>query len=54
MDQMSKSDEFRQYAEEAVRLASNSKTKKDKAILMDLARTWMEAATRECIEERAA
>jgi hypothetical protein len=53
---MSKSDEFRQYAEEAMRWARNSKTEKDQAALIDIARTWTIAATyREThTEERAA
>jgi hypothetical protein len=52
---MSKSDEFRQYAEEAMHWARNSKTEKDKEVLIDIARTWTTAATyREThTEERA-
>jgi hypothetical protein len=42
---MSKAEEFRQYAEEAVRWARKSKTEQEKRALMDLARTWTEAAT---------
>jgi hypothetical protein len=42
---MSKVDEFRQYAEEAIRWARCSKTADDKAVLIDLARTWMQAAS---------
>jgi hypothetical protein len=42
---MSRSDEFRQYAEEAMRWAREAKTEKDKAILIDIARTWITAAT---------
>jgi hypothetical protein len=38
-----KSDEFRQYAEEALRWAHQSKTEKEKEALIDLARTWMQA-----------
>jgi hypothetical protein len=41
---MSKGDEFRQYAEEALRWAKQSKTEKEKLALIDLARTWTEAA----------
>jgi hypothetical protein len=37
--------EFRQYAEEAVRWARKSRTEQEKQALMDLARTWTEAAT---------
>ena len=36
-------DEFRQYAEEALRWAHQSKTEKEKEALTDLARTWMQA-----------
>jgi hypothetical protein len=51
---MSKVDEFREYADEAMRWARNSKTEKDKAILIDLARTLTQAASyRECTVERA-
>jgi hypothetical protein len=42
---MSKADEFRQYAREAMHWARNSKTEKDKAILIDLARTRTQAAS---------
>jgi hypothetical protein len=42
---MSKAEEFRQYAEEAVRWAGKSKDEQEKQALMDLARTWTEAAT---------
>ena len=42
---MSRADEFRQYAEEAMRWARHSKTADDKAVLIDLARTWMQAAS---------
>jgi len=42
---MSRADEFRQYGEEAMRWACNSKTTNEKAILIDLARTWMQAAS---------
>jgi hypothetical protein len=38
-----KADEFRQYAEEALRWAHQSKTEKEKEALIDLARTWMQA-----------
>ena len=41
---MSKAEEFRQYAEEAVRWARKSKTEQEKQALMDLARTWTQAA----------
>jgi hypothetical protein len=52
---MTKADEFRQYAEEAMRWARKSKTEKDKAVLINIARTWTIAATyREATEERAA
>ena len=41
---MSKAEEFRQYAEEAVRWARKSRTEQEKQALMDLARTWTQAA----------
>jgi hypothetical protein len=41
---MSKAEGFRQYAEEAVRWARKSKTEQEKQALMDLARTWTQAA----------
>jgi hypothetical protein len=43
---MSKADEFRQYAEEAMRWARNSTTAKEKLVLINLARTWTQAAER--------
>jgi hypothetical protein len=41
---MSKADEFRQYAEEAMRWAHRSKNEKERLALLELARTWMQAA----------
>ena len=41
---MSKADQFRQYAEEAMRWAYQSKTEKNKQALIELARTWTQAA----------
>jgi hypothetical protein len=41
---MSKSDLFWQYAEEAMRRADQSHNEKEKAALLDLARTWTQAA----------
>ena len=41
---MSKAEEFRQYAEEAVRWARTSKTEFEKQAFTDLARTWTQAA----------
>ena len=41
---VSKSEEFRQYAEEALRSAAESKTEAEKNALIDLARTWTLAA----------
>jgi hypothetical protein len=38
-----KGDEFRQYAEKALRWAHQSKNEKEKEALIDLARTWMQA-----------
>jgi hypothetical protein len=43
---MSKADEFRQYAEEAMRWARNSTTDKEQLALISLARTWTQAAER--------
>jgi hypothetical protein len=36
-------DQFRQYADEALLWAAQSKTEKEKEALIDLARTWMQA-----------
>ncbi len=41
---MSKADQFRQYAEEALRWARQSKTEKEKQAYTNLALTWMQAA----------
>jgi glucose-6-phosphate isomerase len=41
---MSTADQFRQYAEEAMRWARQSKTEKEKQVLMELAHTWTQAA----------
>jgi hypothetical protein len=41
---MSKSNQFRQYAEEAMRLAYQSKIQEEKAAFIELARTWTVAA----------
>jgi len=43
---MSKADQFRQYAEEAMRWARQSKTEYEKLALIELARTWTQAAQR--------
>jgi hypothetical protein len=43
---MSKADEFRQNAEEAMDWACNSKDEKQKAILINLSRAWVRAAAR--------
>jgi hypothetical protein len=37
--------QFRQYADEALRWAVQSKTEKERVALLELARTWMDAAT---------
>jgi hypothetical protein len=42
---MSEANQFRQYAEEALRWAVKSTTEKERLSLMELARTWTEAAT---------
>ncbi len=41
---MSKTDQFREYAEEALRGAYESKTEGSRQALIELARTWTEAA----------
>ena len=41
---MSKADDFRQYADEALHSASETKSEKQKQALIDLARTWTQAA----------
>jgi hypothetical protein len=38
------SDQFRQYAEEAMRWVRQSKTESEKQVLIELARTWTQAA----------
>jgi len=43
---MSKSDEFRHYAEEAMGWARNRTSPKEKVVLINLARIWMQAAER--------
>jgi len=44
---MSKIDQFWQYAREAILSADDAKTDKDKAGLLELARTWTQAALQE-------
>jgi hypothetical protein len=41
---MSKADEYWQYANEAMHWARRSKNEKEKLALIELARTWMQAA----------
>ena len=41
---MSEADQFRQYAQEAMRWARQAKTEKEKRSLLELARTWSQAA----------
>jgi hypothetical protein len=41
---MSKSDQFQQYADEAMRWACRAKTEKEKQAFIDLVRTWTKAA----------
>jgi len=43
---MSNADQFRQYAEEAMCWARQSKTENEKQALIELARTWTQAAVR--------
>ena len=42
---MTKADEFREYAEEALRWSHESKTEEEKKALIDLAVTWTQAAS---------
>ena len=42
---MTKSDQFREYAEEALQWSRQSKTEDAKKILVDLALTWTQAAS---------
>lgn len=41
---MSESDQFRQYAEEALLWVAQSKTEEEKRLLLELVRTWRQAA----------
>ena len=41
---MSESDQFRQYAEEAMRWVAQSKTEEEKQLLIELLWTWTAAA----------
>jgi phage-related minor tail protein len=41
---MQKAEQFRQYAEEAMRWAYQSKSQNEKEALIELARTWTQAA----------
>ena len=41
---MSESDQFRQYADEALLWVAQSKTEEEKRLLLELARTWTAAA----------
>ncbi len=43
---MSRTDEFRQYADEAMRWARQSTIPKERLLLIKLAQTWTEAAER--------
>jgi hypothetical protein len=42
---MSKADQFREYAEEAMRWSRQAKTEEAKNTLIDLALTWWQAAS---------
>jgi hypothetical protein len=44
---MRTSDEYRKIAEEYDRLASEAKTETDRLALLDLARTWLDTASRQ-------
>jgi hypothetical protein len=41
---MSEADQFRRYAQEALLWARQSKTEREKRALLELARTWAQAA----------
>jgi hypothetical protein len=41
---MSESDQFRQYADETLLWVAQSKTEQEKQLLLELVRTWTEAA----------
>jgi hypothetical protein len=41
---MTKADQFREYAEEAMGWSRQSRTEKEKTVLIDLAFTWTQAA----------
>jgi 3-deoxy-D-manno-octulosonic-acid transferase len=41
---MSESDQFRQYAEEALLWVAQSKTEEEERLLLELVRTWRKAA----------
>ena len=41
---MSESDQFRQYADEALLWVAQSKTEEEKRLLLELVRTWRQAA----------
>jgi hypothetical protein len=41
---MSEADQFRRYAQEALLWARHSKTEREKRALLELARTWAQAA----------
>ena len=44
---MSKTDQFWQYAKETILMAGNAETDEDRQDLLDLARTWTQAALEE-------
>ncbi|HEY2526733.1 MAG TPA: hypothetical protein VGJ20_02110 [Xanthobacteraceae bacterium] len=44
---MPTSDEYRKTAEECYRLANEAKTETERLALLDLAHTWLEAASRQ-------
>jgi|tagenome__1003787_1003787.scaffolds.fasta_scaffold20492018_2 hypothetical protein len=48
---MSEADEFRRYAEESARAAAQATSEAEKKALIDLARTWTQAAVQ--IETRS-
>jgi len=51
---MSTADEYREKADECYRMANEAKTEADRIALLDLAKTWLEAAARAEEAERVA
>jgi len=51
---MSTADEYREKADECYRMANEAKTEADRIALLELAKTWLEAAARAEEADRAA